>query len=166
MKNKIQNSTILVLGSNPLSKKDLNYELLNLKYLPSIEQILALKPSLLIVNFNSYKAIYHSKLIELCEDLKSIYGLPIISIEDEKDQDLSLKETENQNLFEKIITRGGILAYILKSNEKTWYMQVLSSLFNFLKEESRKNPSLGLKDFIEKIDLLKETGSCSSFSFN
>ena len=51
MKNKIQNSTILVLGSNPLSKKDLNYELLNLKYLPSIEQILALKPSLLIVNF-------------------------------------------------------------------------------------------------------------------
>ena len=102
MKNKIQNSTILVLGSNPLSKKDLNYELLNLKYLPSIEQILALKPSLLIVNFNSYKAIYHSKLIELCEDLKSIYGLPIISIEDKKDQDLSLKETENQNLFENI----------------------------------------------------------------
>ena len=102
MKNKIQNSTILVLGSNPLSKKDLNYELLNLKYLPSIEQILALKPSLLIVNFNSYKAIYHSKLIKLCEDLKSIYGLPIISIEDKKDQDLSLKETENQNLFENI----------------------------------------------------------------
>ena len=28
--------------------------------------------------------------------------MPIISIEDEKDQDLSLKETENQNLFENI----------------------------------------------------------------
>lgn len=70
-----------------------------------------------------------------------------------------IKESVNitlQNLFEKIITRGGILAYILKSNEKTWYMQVLSSLFNFLKEESRKNPDVGLKDFIEKIDLLKE----------
>ena len=75
------------------------------------------------------------------------------------DLEYYIKESVNitlQNLFEKIITRGGILAYILKSNEKTWYMQVLSSLFNFLKEESRKNPSLGLKDFIEKIDLLKE----------
>ncbi len=70
-----------------------------------------------------------------------------------------IKESNNftlQNLFEKIITRGGILAYILKSPEKTWLMQVLSSLFNFLKEESRRDPEMGLKEFINTIDLLKE----------
>ena len=70
-----------------------------------------------------------------------------------------IKESNNltlQNLFEKIITRGGILAYILKSPEKTWLMQVLSSLFNFLKEESRRNPDMGLKEFVNTIDLLAD----------
>jgi len=72
-----------------------------------------------------------------------------------------IKESNNftlQNLFEKIITRGGILAYILKSPEKTWLMQVLSSLFNFLKEESRKNPDMGLAEFVNTIDLLDDNG--------
>ncbi len=63
-----------------------------------------------------------------------------------------------QNLFEKIITRGGVLAYILKSKEKTWYMQILSSIFNLLKDENRKNPSLSLIQFIETINLLEENG--------
>lgn len=70
-----------------------------------------------------------------------------------------IKESNNftlQNLFEKIITRGGILAYILKSPEKTWLMQVLSSLFNFLKEESRRDPNMGLKEFVNTIDLLED----------
>lgn len=101
MKNKIQNSTVLVLGSNPLSKKDLNYELLNLKYLPSLDQVLALKPNLLIVNFNSYKSNYHAQLIELCENLKKLSALPIILIED---QDKAGSEIEDhiKNLFENI----------------------------------------------------------------
>ncbi len=70
-----------------------------------------------------------------------------------------IKESNNltlQNLFEKIMVRGGILAYILQSTDKTWHMQMLSSLFNFLKEESRKQPDLKLKDFIKLIDLLEK----------
>ncbi|MXV49902.1 UvrD-helicase domain-containing protein [Pedobacter sp. HMF7647] len=70
-----------------------------------------------------------------------------------------IKESHNltlQNLFEKIMVRGGILAYILRSSEKTWYMQVLASLFNFLKDESRKDPSLNLHEFVLRLDLLKE----------
>jgi DNA helicase-2/ATP-dependent DNA helicase PcrA len=76
-----------------------------------------------------------------------------------QDVEYWIKESNNltlQNLFEKIITRGGILAYILKSPEKTWLMQVLSSLFNFLKEESRRNPDMGLKEFVSTIDLLAD----------
>jgi len=61
-----------------------------------------------------------------------------------------------QNLFEKMMAEGGILAYILKSPNKTWLMQLLSSLFNFLKEESGKKPDLKLKEFVSLLDLLQE----------
>ena len=74
------------------------------------------------------------------------------------DLEFWIKEINNltlQGLFEKIMVRGGILAYILKSPEKTWLMQVISSIFNFLKDESRKNPNIHLKEFVELIDLLE-----------
>lgn len=61
-----------------------------------------------------------------------------------------------QNLFERMIGEGGILAYILKSPDKTWLMQVLTSLFSFLKEESGKKPDLKLKEFVLLLDLLQE----------
>lgn len=75
------------------------------------------------------------------------------------DLEFWIKEINNltlQGLFEKIMVRGGILAYILKSPEKTWLMQVISSIFNFLKDESRKNPNIHLKEFVELIDLLED----------
>jgi DNA helicase-2/ATP-dependent DNA helicase PcrA len=75
------------------------------------------------------------------------------------DLEFWIKESNNltiQGLFEKIMVRGGILAYILSSADKTWYMQAISSLFNFLKEESRKKPDMKLKDMVALIDLLEE----------
>ncbi len=75
------------------------------------------------------------------------------------DLEFWIKEANNltlQMLFEKILVRGGILAYVLKSPEKTWLMQVLSSIFNFLKEESRKKPDLHLKEFVNLLDLLAQ----------
>jgi DNA helicase-2/ATP-dependent DNA helicase PcrA len=75
------------------------------------------------------------------------------------DLEFWIKEVNNltlQTLFEKIMVRGGILAYVLKSPEKTWLMQVLSSLFNFLKDETRKKHDLNLKEFIELLDLLEQ----------
>ncbi len=86
---------------------------------------------------------------------ESMQGLRRLS----SDIEFWIKESNNvtlQSLFEKIITRGGILAYVLKSPEKIWLMQVLSSLFNFLKEESRRDPNMGLKKFVSTIDLLEE----------
>jgi len=74
------------------------------------------------------------------------------------DLEFWIKEVNNltlQGLFEKIMVRGGILAYVLKSSDKTWLMQVLSSVFNFLKDESRKKPDLHLKEFVTLIDLLE-----------
>lgn len=70
-----------------------------------------------------------------------------------------IKEAYNltlHNLVEKILVRGGILAYVLKSDHKTWYMQVLTSLFNLVKDETRKKPDLSLRAFVNLLDLLEE----------
>src|SRR3546814_6971082 len=70
-----------------------------------------------------------------------------------------IKAAENltlQNLFEKIVQRGGILGYILRSPDRNLLLQLLSAMFNFLKEESRRHPEMELAGFIHKIDLLED----------
>ena len=41
-----------------------------------------------------------------------------------------------QQLFENIISDAGVLAYIMKSDEKIRLLQVLTALFDFIKEET------------------------------
>ncbi|UKJ07461.1 ATP-dependent DNA helicase [Solitalea lacus] len=77
------------------------------------------------------------------------------------DLEFWIKESQNltlQELFEKIILRAGILKYIMKSKERNWFMEVLTSLFDFLKEENRKKTDLTLQQFIDLIDLMKLNG--------
>ncbi len=69
-----------------------------------------------------------------------------------------IKEAHNltlQGLLEKIITKGGILAYILNSDEPAWNMQILTSLFDYVKEVTHLNSSMHLKQFIENIELME-----------
>jgi len=61
-----------------------------------------------------------------------------------------------QELFEKLITRGGILNYVLQSADRIWLMQMLASLFDFIKTETAKKSSLGLRGLITLIDLMQE----------
>jgi len=61
-----------------------------------------------------------------------------------------------QTLFENCIREAGILAYIMQSSEKIWLMQVLTALFEFVKEESRRNPELDLESLVEVIDLMEK----------
>ena len=56
-----------------------------------------------------------------------------------------------QNLFECIIREAGVLSYIMKSDEKIWLLQVLTGLFDFIKEETHRNPNLDLKQLIKII---------------
>lgn len=72
-----------------------------------------------------------------------------------------IKESYNytlQELFEKIILRAGILNYIMHSENRTYYMDVLSTLFNYLKEENRKNHEMDVAGFVEMIDLMIKNG--------
>ena len=63
-----------------------------------------------------------------------------------------------QALFENLIRETGVLAFIMKSPEKIWLMQVLTALFNFIREESRRNPDLTLELLIQMTDLMKDNG--------
>jgi len=65
-----------------------------------------------------------------------------------------------QVLFEKIIRTAGVLNAIMISPEKVWQMQVLTALFDFIKEETRRNPDLHLSRLIQMIDLMEENGIC------
>ena len=61
-----------------------------------------------------------------------------------------------QVLFENIIREAGVLPAIMQSPEKIWLMQVLTALFDFVKEETRRNPSLGLQELINIFDLMEK----------
>ncbi|MDB5190442.1 MAG: ATP-dependent helicase, partial [Segetibacter sp.] len=61
-----------------------------------------------------------------------------------------------QTLFERIIRDAGVLSYIMQSPEKIWMMQVLTGLFDFVKEETRRNPLLTLSGLINIFDLMKK----------
>ncbi len=61
-----------------------------------------------------------------------------------------------QQLFENIICNAGVLGYVMKSDEKIAFMQMLTTLFDFIKEETSRNPLLTLQGLISIIDLMEK----------
>ncbi len=63
-----------------------------------------------------------------------------------------------QRLFENIIRNAGVLTYIMKNDDKILLMQLLTALFDFIKEESSRNPMLDVKGLVDIIDLMDKEG--------
>src|SRR6186997_1858646 len=61
-----------------------------------------------------------------------------------------------QQLFENIIRETGILSYIMQSPDKHWQLQILTGLFDFVKEETRRNASMKLQQLVNIIDLMEK----------
>lgn len=61
-----------------------------------------------------------------------------------------------QQLFEQVILQGGVLTYIMRSDNKVLLMQLLTALFDFIKEETSRAPYLDLKGLIDIIDLMQK----------
>ncbi|NVM67487.1 DNA helicase-2/ATP-dependent DNA helicase PcrA [Mucilaginibacter sp. SG538B] len=73
--------------------------------------------------------------------------------------DYLLKESVSvtlQQLFQSVIAKMGILKYIMQQQDKGSYMQMLTSFFDFLKDESRKRPDISLPDLISTIEMMKK----------
>jgi DNA helicase II / ATP-dependent DNA helicase PcrA len=60
-----------------------------------------------------------------------------------------------QQLFENIISKAGVLPYVLNSKEKVKLMRMLTALFDFIKEETARNPMLTLRGIISTIELMQ-----------
>ena len=61
-----------------------------------------------------------------------------------------------QQLVEKIIRETGLLGNIMRAPDKNWQMQVLTSLFDFIKEETRRNPTMDLSRLVRLLDLMED----------
>ncbi|HMO61044.1 MAG TPA: ATP-dependent DNA helicase [Ferruginibacter sp.] len=61
-----------------------------------------------------------------------------------------------QQLFANMVQQAGILAYIMQSPDKIQLLQLLNALFDFIKTETSRNPSLQLSGFIDIINLMEK----------
>lgn len=60
-----------------------------------------------------------------------------------------------QVILERILNFGGILGDLLNSEDKAWKMQLLTTLFDFIKEESRRIPFMKISDMVSTIDKMQ-----------
>lgn len=63
-----------------------------------------------------------------------------------------------QQLFEMLIREAGILQHIMKSDDKHWQLQVLTGLFDFVKEETHRKPMLTLDELVNLFLLMEKEG--------
>lgn len=61
-----------------------------------------------------------------------------------------------QTLYHNIINDGHVLQHTFNSSEKVWQLQIISSIMEFIKEESTKQPNIKLHEFLSIIDKMKE----------
>jgi DNA helicase-2/ATP-dependent DNA helicase PcrA len=61
-----------------------------------------------------------------------------------------------QQLFENVIREAGVLSHIMQSSEKHWQLQILTSLFDFVKEETHRNPLLNLQQLVSLLDVMEK----------
>jgi DNA helicase-2/ATP-dependent DNA helicase PcrA len=61
-----------------------------------------------------------------------------------------------QGVLEKVVQEAGFLSYIMQHPEKTWMMQLLSGFYDHVKEETRRHPTLTLREFINRIELMRK----------
>ena len=60
-----------------------------------------------------------------------------------------------QVLLEKILTKGGVIEYCMNHPERNWLLKLITSFFDFIKEESTKDHKLNVKkllDIIKKME--------------
>ncbi len=60
-----------------------------------------------------------------------------------------------QQLLEKLIRESGALNCMMQSEDKHWQMQVITGLYDFIKEETSRSPLLSLQQLVNIFDLME-----------
>lgn len=61
-----------------------------------------------------------------------------------------------QHWFEYMINESGILNWVMQQDDKTWQMAKLTCLFDYIRDNTHRQPELTLKGLMQQIDLLSE----------
>ena len=61
-----------------------------------------------------------------------------------------------QSLFEKIFSETGLLLWAMQHPDKRRILEVLTAFFDFIKDETRRNPSMNLRELVLQLDLMEE----------
>lgn len=61
-----------------------------------------------------------------------------------------------QQLFENIIREAGVLTHIMQSEEKHWQLQILTGLFDFVKDETHRDPFLNLQQLVSLVEVMEK----------
>lgn len=59
-----------------------------------------------------------------------------------------------QQLYETIIREGGVLNRIMQADDKHWQLQIITALFEFIKEETQRDRVLNLQRLVTLIDTM------------
>lgn len=65
------------------------------------------------------------------------------------------KNVTLQTLLENVIRKAGVLTTVMKSDDRLWQLQVLTSLFDFVKDETARNPGMTVADLTANINLMR-----------
>ncbi len=60
-----------------------------------------------------------------------------------------------QNLLENIIRKAGILDRMMQQHDRIWQLQVLTTLFDFVKEETHRKPSMTVAELVNIFELME-----------
>ena len=63
-----------------------------------------------------------------------------------------------QSLFESIFRETGLLQFAMQSREKRKILEHLTAFFDFIKEETRRQPDLDLQKLVLHLDLMEDNG--------
>jgi DNA helicase II / ATP-dependent DNA helicase PcrA len=63
-----------------------------------------------------------------------------------------------QQLFESVIREAGVLNSIMGSLDKHWQLQILTGLFDFVRDETHRQPFMPFSKLIETIETMEKEG--------
>lgn len=63
-----------------------------------------------------------------------------------------------QILFEKVMNESGLLRYAVQNDERVFLLQVIHTLFDFLKAENTKEPRMKISEWLEMIEQMESHG--------
>lgn len=61
-----------------------------------------------------------------------------------------------QKLFESILHRVGVIANIMQKSDKHWQLQILTALFDFIKDETHRHPLMSLQQFVDLVEVMEK----------